>query len=364
MKSRFVQCVGDSYKIIRGFISPEEAARQSEILEKNAAHLKFCGKHTYIDACKGVHQDPPALAILCEKVAELNELLGVKVIPTYSYSRIYGKGGMLLKHTDRESCEITLTVHLHGDESWDLAIHDINDEVITVTLDPGDAILFDGHNFPHYRVGRYNGYHYNQLFLHYIFSDGNNLDHAFDRSVVAFEEKSAKNYIKCWHNALNEEACKKIISYAEPMEWKPAGTVNEDVPGESGIRVCDTVSAGDNKEFDEYLYPMVNNIIQKYMSEFPHLRLTHDEGYNILRYNPGGKYDVHTDHGSDHNRAITIIFNLNDDYTGGDLSFFDMKHTIQMKTGTVVVFPSSFVFDHTICPILSGTRYSMVTWAV
>ena len=364
MESRFVQCVGDSYKIIRGFISQEEAARQSQILEKNTAHIEFCGRMEYIDVCKGVHQDPPALAILCEKVAELNELLGVKVIPTYSYSRIYGNGGALLKHTDRKSCEITLTVHLDGDKSWDLAIQDVNGEEVTVTLNPGDAILFDGHNFPHYRVGTYDGNHYNQLFLHYIFSDGDNLDHAFDRKIVALQEHSAKKYIELFNDTIAPEVCDKIIAYANDMEWKAAGTVGEDTPGETGVRVCDVVEVGKNKEFDDYLYPIVLDIIQKYVKNHKHLRIMHDEGYNILRYTPGGKYDVHVDHGTDNNRAITIIINLNDDYEGGEISFFERTYTLKLQKGSVLVFPSSFVFDHTICPITDGVRYSFVSWAV
>ena len=58
--------------------------------------------------------------------------------------------------------------------------------------------------------------------------------------------------------------------------------------------------------------------------------------------------------------------NLNDGYEGGDLIFTDQREKeikrFQLKKGTVVFFPSNFMYPHGITPIVKGTRYSIVAW--
>jgi hypothetical protein len=46
---------------------------------------------------------------------------GLKLIPTYSYARIYKKGDVLHRHKDRFSCEISTTLNLGGDK-WPIYI--------------------------------------------------------------------------------------------------------------------------------------------------------------------------------------------------------------------------------------------------
>jgi predicted 2-oxoglutarate/Fe(II)-dependent dioxygenase YbiX len=87
---------------------------------------------------------------------------------------------------------------------------------------------------------------------------------------------------------------------------------------------------------------------------------------DLLKYEPGGKYDVHTDHFSDTFRHLSVIINLNDDYEGGDLVFTDQKEnvikTLKLDAGTIAFFPSNFLYPHGIQPITKGTRYSIVSW--
>ena len=58
--------------------------------------------------------------------------------------------------------------------------------------------------------------------------------------------------------------------------------------------------------------------------------------------------------------------NLNDDYEGGDLIFGDQKlkeiKRIKLKAGSVIFFPSNFMYPHGIEPITKGKRYSVVAW--
>jgi predicted 2-oxoglutarate/Fe(II)-dependent dioxygenase YbiX len=58
--------------------------------------------------------------------------------------------------------------------------------------------------------------------------------------------------------------------------------------------------------------------------------------------------------------------NLNDEYTGGDLIFGDQKNQeikrLKLEEGSIVFFPSNFLYPHSIQPITKGKRYSIVAW--
>jgi predicted 2-oxoglutarate/Fe(II)-dependent dioxygenase YbiX len=89
---------------------------------------------------------------------------------------------------------------------------------------------------------------------------------------------------------------------------------------------------------------------------------------DLLKYGNGGKYTFHTDNlgGRKLNRTLSVIMNLNNNYEGGDLIFGDQKFKeikrIKLKSGSVVFFPSNFMYPHSIEPIIRGTRYSVVAW--
>lgn len=58
---------------------------------------------------------------------------------------------------------------------------------------------------------------------------------------------------------------------------------------------------------------------------------------------------------------LSVVANLNDDYDGGQLYFWD-NFTLKLKKGDVVIFPSTFMFPHGVKKVSKGTRYSFVCW--
>ena len=87
---------------------------------------------------------------------------------------------------------------------------------------------------------------------------------------------------------------------------------------------------------------------------------------DVLKYSIGGKYEPHTDHYTISNRHLSVIINLNNNYEGGDLIFTDQKlkevKRLKLGQGSIVFFPSNFMYPHSIQPITKGTRYSIVAW--
>jgi hypothetical protein len=57
---------------------------------------------------------------------------------------------------------------------------------------------------------------------------------------------------------------------------------------------------------------------------------------------------------------LSIVTLLNDDFEGGDFIMWGEK--IPMSQGTVIIFPSNFLYPHAVTPVTLGTRYSFVQW--
>jgi hypothetical protein len=88
----------------------------------------------------------------------------LKLIPTYSYARIYENGSILERHKDRSSCEISTTLNLGGD-LWPIFIKKDNKE-IKINLMPGDMLVYFGCELEHWRE-KFTGKICAQVFLHY-----------------------------------------------------------------------------------------------------------------------------------------------------------------------------------------------------
>tara|TARA_R100001015_G_scaffold13494_1_gene5969 strand:- start:1369 stop:1914 length:546 start_codon:yes stop_codon:yes gene_type:complete len=110
----------------------------------------------------------------------------------------------------------------------------------------------------------------------------------------------------------------------------------------------------------------IERLYHYYKIKFPKMTSYKINQIDLLKYPPGGKYEVHTDHYTDTPRHLSIIINLNDEYEGGDLIFTDQKEKeikrLKLEKGSIVFFPSNFMYPHGIQPITKGTRYSIVAW--
>ena len=88
----------------------------------------------------------------------------------------------------------------------------------------------------------------------------------------------------------------------------------------------------------------------------------------ILKYTKGHHYKFHHDHVACYPRTLSLIFFVNDDYEGGDLKFklvgTENTLTIEKKPNRLIIWPSNFMYPHSVTPVESGTRYSVVAWAL
>ena len=92
----------------------------------------------------------------------------LKLIPTYSFARLYKTGDILKRHKDRFSCEISVTMFLGG-EPWELYIEPSgqeNKKGIKILQKPGDILIYSGCELEHWRE-TFKGKNCCQVFLHY-----------------------------------------------------------------------------------------------------------------------------------------------------------------------------------------------------
>lgn len=122
----------------------------------------------------------PFVRLLVEKIPQVSELLGEKVLPTYTYARVYKAGSELTRHRDRPACEVSLTLNLAKGTDWPIYFQRPDGSETCLELQPGDAVMYLGCQADHWRE-KFSGNEYTQLFMHYVRANGENTWAYFDK---------------------------------------------------------------------------------------------------------------------------------------------------------------------------------------
>jgi hypothetical protein len=108
------------------------------------------------------------------------------------------------------------------------------------------------------------------------------------------------------------------------------------------------------------LYPKTSKIL-----DFGNVKITDIE---ILKYKNEGFYTWHIDHFAAIPRTMSLILLLNNDYEGGNLCFRNPDGSgeweVEVKPNRMIIWPSNFLYPHTVKPVTKGKRYSVVSWAL
>lgn len=105
------------------------------------------------------------------------------LLPTYSFFRVYRRGQELIPHTDRPSCEISVTVSYDFDykgKDFKWPIYMAGNPIF---MSPGDGAVYRGCDIEHWREPfdvPQDSYHV-QCFYHYVDVNGPYADYAYDK---------------------------------------------------------------------------------------------------------------------------------------------------------------------------------------
>ena len=178
-----------------------------------------------------------------------------------------------------------------------------------------------------------------------------------------------KNVIPNSNTFVEEIEALDKISYDNPhltkwMKWVSSNNEN-DVFGEYKAGSF-TVSKTDNEIDKRYalvvstILDAINLCVEDYSKS-----LGKDLGFlpnevTVRKYFPPAQMGPHIDCEEDDEEArltASIVLYLNDNYTGGDLSFPEQGIKIKPEAGSLVIFPSVKPYFHASTPLISGNKY-------
>lgn len=165
-----LEIIQNNYLHVPGFITLDEACALTKEFKTHCTKFGLQGDPQAPNS-QAMYDFLPFLRLLVEKIPEVNTLLGEKVLPTYTYARVYKGGSELQRHRDRPACEISFTLNLSKDCEWPIYFQRPDGSETSVELNPGDAVLYLGCQADHWRES-FNGQEYTQLFMHYVRSHG------------------------------------------------------------------------------------------------------------------------------------------------------------------------------------------------
>jgi hypothetical protein len=121
----------------------------------------------------------------------IEERSGYRLLPTYSYFRLYKRGDVLKRHRDRPACEISVSLNVGQTPPapWPLYVEG-KTESYGAILSAGDALLYRGIDFFHWREP-YLGSRLVQVFLHYVDRDGPHAVQKFDGRKTLMRPKKS-----------------------------------------------------------------------------------------------------------------------------------------------------------------------------
>tara|TARA_R110000751_G_scaffold221575_1_gene323992 strand:- start:360 stop:914 length:555 start_codon:yes stop_codon:yes gene_type:complete len=165
------------YKVIKNFLSKDEINILTIYCE--IRHRTNLTNFDFIQSNVGdtmYYGDPITDSLMLKKKDLMEKETGKKLLPTYSFWRCYTKYAELKKHTDRPSCEISVTVNINGDNTpWPIFM-----EGTPLNLEKGDAIIYLGCDSEHWRE-EFKGDYQFQTFLHYVDAEGKNTEYFMDK---------------------------------------------------------------------------------------------------------------------------------------------------------------------------------------
>ncbi|MDY6945309.1 MAG: 2OG-Fe(II) oxygenase [Pseudomonadota bacterium] len=140
-------------------------------------------------------------------------------------------------------------------------------------------------------------------------------------------------------------------------------------------KIRDTQQVRLTKAMEKRLRAVDDRSIASFINPFYQVEVADREPSQILHYGVGGHYIPHVDAETLYQddsglelwektleRDLSVVYFINDDFSGGELFFPALDLVIEPEAGTLVCFPSDHNYIHGVRPVTSGHRYTIVTW--
>jgi hypothetical protein len=179
-KSGLHQFFEQKYVVLKSLLG-QNSARLLYDYVVELANKGNCKRDRNVANALALYAGPCMENLLLQLLPIIEEVSDLKLFPTYSYFRVYKRGGVLAKHYDRPACEISvsLTLGYNADAAWPLWIEGPSG-TCAAELERGDALVYRGCECAHWRK-TFPGEHHAQVFLHCVDQSGGNREWKFNK---------------------------------------------------------------------------------------------------------------------------------------------------------------------------------------
>jgi len=373
-----------------------------------------------------VYGTPVFDKLLQDFAGPIGHHVGRKLLPTYTYARIYRPGEVLKKHKDRPACEISATVTLGFDSKpvWPIFADEFKQTA--VTLDKGDMMVYKGCELLHWRE-EFKGKWHVQVFLHYVDANGPYKDHyrdgrpefgvqkevinqspkkvslgevkevafkddeqapqqqipnikrgVFNSIIIPNNDSTFPGYI-CYNNSnlpelkFTFDECDRMIAMTKNAYGSPAsvgGSIDNSGVNKK-IRSATIYDLGNDAD-NRWIYEKVVKAIaiaNKTHFDYEIAGIIHTLQlieYNTVDEENPGHYSYHVDagNGDPATRKISYVAQISDprDYEGCELVVNNFGHEIVASKERGSVHMFPSYMVHKVTPITKGKRFSLVIW--
>ena len=376
----------NGYIVIQNLITPQHALFLQKCLIMSAAgkgqkDVDWPNGDDCVAGSIADYNSETCMSLLFAIAPIISKLCGKTLVPTYTYTRIYKNNAQLKAHVDRPSCEYSVTLNVGQSHPWEInMINLVTGEDVAIRQNPGDAVVYKGCEVTHYRPN-FTGDWYAQIFLHFVDENGPCKSYAYDKknvshlwfvnnplqyidmtlktSIIKKQQNAViplQDYIKVYNTNFSDDFLENVLKSRQ----NPSFLTN---PVSNMGNSFSYKFKESEYEYDK-IWENIDNCLKDYINDTQIILniSQNNDGYTLLKNEQGGYCREHIDTSSGNTRVLSIIMLLNDDFEGGQLTFFNDTYEITLKTNQIAIFPSNFLYPYQVKAITNGKRYTIVTW--
>ena len=180
------------------------------------------------------------------------------------------------------------------------------------------------------------------------------------KNKVFSKESTLEKYITIVENAMPSSVCDIILDeYKKSNDWKFWDSQSE-------IIFLDEQTT--NKKERKYINELITSSFTRlkfliYLKKTYNIFLSKNYGNNIVNQKLiHEKSDLKKLKPNNKDGSIVTIIQLNDEYEGGEISFFNGELKIKQKKRSSITFPNNILYEYEILPLISGEKYFIISF--
>lgn len=179
---------------------------------------------------------------------------------------------------------------------------------------------------------------------------------ASPKEIISGIEESVEAGIVSWNQAYVRS------SDSDDIDTKTRDTLAIGVPYSDGnSEDLSSPAASFYNELSKIFLQALNPSEKDYLNTFGIGVDSHD-AYSVLKYGVGQKFTNHIDDHPAFHRRVSLVYYMNDNYSGGEINFPRFGISYKPAANEILMFPSTYVYNHSVSEVTEGTRYAVVSW--